>query len=145
MWDKQGNASAWSEPAAWIVGLLEAGEWKAEWIGSDKLREVKSEQPSLDGAKWICFPAEGIPPAGGQLLVTTWTLPADIVIKQAELDRHGRRRLQVCHQFGTGRDARIVGSRPKSSTSPAGSNRVQTACAAKYKTAPQARPDSSPS
>jgi alpha-L-rhamnosidase len=85
VWDQQGNASAWSQPAVWIVGLLEAGEWKAEWIGSDKLRQVKTEQPSLDGAKWICFPAEGTPPAGSQLLVTTWTLPADIVIKRAEL------------------------------------------------------------
>ncbi len=84
-WDKQGNASAWSEPAYWVVGLLAAGEWKSEWIGSDKLRDLKTEKPSLEGAKWICFPAEGEPPAGGQLLVTTWTLPADVVIKHAEL------------------------------------------------------------
>jgi alpha-L-rhamnosidase len=84
-WDKQGNASAWSEPAVWVVGLLEAGAWKADWIGSDKLREIRSEQASLDGAKWISFPAAGTPPAGGQLLVTTWDLPADIVIKHAEL------------------------------------------------------------
>ncbi len=85
VWDKQGNVSAWSEPAIWVVGLLEPGEWKAEWIGSDKLRQVKAEQSSLDGAKWICFPTEGQPPAGAQLLVTTWKLPMDIVIKHADL------------------------------------------------------------
>ena len=33
VWDRDGKVSAWSEPAFWSMGLLEAGDWKAEWIG----------------------------------------------------------------------------------------------------------------
>lgn len=33
-WDKDGKVSAWSEPAFWAMGLLDAGEWKAKWIGA---------------------------------------------------------------------------------------------------------------
>ncbi|MBR0332917.1 MAG: alpha-L-rhamnosidase N-terminal domain-containing protein, partial [Alistipes sp.] len=33
VWDKEGNASAWSAPAQWHMGL-EADEWQGEWIGA---------------------------------------------------------------------------------------------------------------
>jgi alpha-L-rhamnosidase len=36
VWDKDGRESPWSKPASWSVGLLQAGDWKAEWIGYDK-------------------------------------------------------------------------------------------------------------
>jgi alpha-L-rhamnosidase len=32
-WDQKGNASAWSEPALWSMGLLQASDWDAKWIG----------------------------------------------------------------------------------------------------------------
>jgi len=35
VWDKDGRASAWSEPAMWTVGLLNPGDWQAKWIGYD--------------------------------------------------------------------------------------------------------------
>lgn len=34
VWDKDGKASNWSEPAHWGMGLLTQEEWKAQWIGS---------------------------------------------------------------------------------------------------------------
>jgi alpha-L-rhamnosidase len=34
VWDKDGKASAWSEPASFEIGLLEAADWKADWIKS---------------------------------------------------------------------------------------------------------------
>ena len=34
VWDKNGNASPWSEPARWRMGLLSKSEWKAQWIGA---------------------------------------------------------------------------------------------------------------
>lgn len=34
-WDKNGIPGAWSKPAIWEMGLLNKGEWKAEWIGLD--------------------------------------------------------------------------------------------------------------
>jgi alpha-L-rhamnosidase len=33
--DEHGHLSAWSEPARWTVGLLDASDWKAQWIGCD--------------------------------------------------------------------------------------------------------------
>ena len=35
VWDNEGNPSAWTEPAAWTMGLLESQDWKAQWIGLD--------------------------------------------------------------------------------------------------------------
>jgi alpha-L-rhamnosidase len=34
-WDQDGRPSEWSEPGKWTTGLMQADEWKAEWIGSD--------------------------------------------------------------------------------------------------------------
>ncbi len=34
VWDNDDNASPWSEPAQWKMGILEADEWKAQWIGA---------------------------------------------------------------------------------------------------------------
>ncbi len=33
-WDRDGKVSEWSEPAYWITGLLNPGDWKAKWIGA---------------------------------------------------------------------------------------------------------------
>lgn len=38
-WDQDGKPSAWSKPARWGMGLLQASDWKAQWIA-----------PSLDHA-----------------------------------------------------------------------------------------------
>ncbi|MHB8521756.1 MAG: family 78 glycoside hydrolase catalytic domain [Limisphaerales bacterium] len=35
VWDKDGQASAWSEPAFWQMGLLEAKDWQARWIAAE--------------------------------------------------------------------------------------------------------------
>ncbi len=34
VWDEQGRASAWSEPAHWHMGMLSPEEWQGEWIGA---------------------------------------------------------------------------------------------------------------
>lgn len=34
VWDKNGDVSAWSEPAFWRMGMLNQNEWKAKWIGA---------------------------------------------------------------------------------------------------------------
>jgi len=34
VWDRKGNLSEWSEPAFWSMGLLNAEEWRAKWIGA---------------------------------------------------------------------------------------------------------------
>lgn len=34
IWDKDSQASAWSDPASWSMGLLDQSDWQAMWIGS---------------------------------------------------------------------------------------------------------------
>ncbi|MFI5384549.1 MAG: family 78 glycoside hydrolase catalytic domain [Fimbriimonadales bacterium] len=54
--DKDGRASKWAEAAFWEKGL-EAGDWKAQWIGRADPDRLKLDPA---GAKWIWFP-EGNP------------------------------------------------------------------------------------
>ena len=35
IWDNKGNASAWSKPAYWEMGLLKQSDWSAKWIKSN--------------------------------------------------------------------------------------------------------------
>lgn len=34
VWDQNGDATAWSEPARWEMGLLAPDDWEASWIGA---------------------------------------------------------------------------------------------------------------
>jgi alpha-L-rhamnosidase len=34
VWDENGKASAWSQPATWTMGVLEKSDWHAQWIGA---------------------------------------------------------------------------------------------------------------
>lgn len=36
-WDQNNQASAWSDPAEWSMGLLKPSDWKSQWIGYDKI------------------------------------------------------------------------------------------------------------
>lgn len=39
-------ALSWSEPSVWSMGLLQANDWLAKWIGLDGGDETRSEDPS---------------------------------------------------------------------------------------------------
>src|SRR5262245_11847015 len=84
VWDKDGKASGWSEPARWTMGLLQAAEWKAKWIGLDG--EEKTNY--LAGTDWIWFP-EGEPeksaPVGARYFRRTFIIPSGREIKRARL------------------------------------------------------------
>ncbi len=45
VWDRDGVASPWSEPAFWRMGLLEPGDWKAQWIGAPWQGEEAMPKP----------------------------------------------------------------------------------------------------
>ena len=60
VWDKNGKASPWSEPAFWRMGLLEESDWKAAWIGAPWQGEEALPKPSNSRAP---LPAEFPPPA----------------------------------------------------------------------------------
>ncbi len=40
VWDKNGNASAWSNNAFWTMGLLNESDWNANWIGTDDNKKI---------------------------------------------------------------------------------------------------------
>jgi alpha-L-rhamnosidase len=58
VWDRRGNASAWSDPAQWTMGLLEPMDWKAKWIGLDSESGPGGEpapaaSPRRLSARWL--------------------------------------------------------------------------------------------
>ncbi len=87
VWDKDSHESAWSKPAIWSMGLLQPGDWKAQWIGYDQPRLMAAPKAPFDQAKWIWHAADpaGNVPKCKRLFYFTFTLPEDAKIKQAEL------------------------------------------------------------
>jgi alpha-L-rhamnosidase len=61
VWDKSGRASARSEPAFWMMGLLQPADWKAGWIGAPV------------GAEWKEFESPPSP-----MLRKAFTLPGKV-------------------------------------------------------------------
>jgi alpha-L-rhamnosidase len=88
-WDRDGKPGPWSESAKWTVGVLDPQEWKGEWIGYDAHRHLNSNPPGapLDGAKWVCLPADakGQAPAETRVFYREWELPADAEGQRATL------------------------------------------------------------
>ncbi|MFH1717237.1 MAG: family 78 glycoside hydrolase catalytic domain, partial [Planctomycetota bacterium] len=92
VWDKDGKETAWSEPAEWTVGLLEPGDWQAEWIGYDAeppaayQKKQTTDPLSLKGGKWIWFD-EGDPrrnaPVGTRFFRRSVEITSDKQIRQA--------------------------------------------------------------
>jgi alpha-L-rhamnosidase len=46
VWDGSGRVSAWSAPASWEMGLVEPGDWKAQWIEPAEEADPKASQPA---------------------------------------------------------------------------------------------------
>jgi len=85
VWDKIGQASAWSPPAYWSMGILTQGEWTAQWIGRDDGSAWNTGSTFLQ-ANWIWFP-EGNP-ASSAPVATRWfrkvfTVPPGVSVAQA--------------------------------------------------------------
>ena len=47
VWDKDDHPSDWSAPALWSVGILNASDWKAKWIGRPNVILNNWEKPVL--------------------------------------------------------------------------------------------------
>lgn len=46
LWDENDAASDWSDTAFWEMGLLDSGNWQAEWITPDWDEDVSQPQPA---------------------------------------------------------------------------------------------------
>lgn len=60
VWDEKGKPSEWSAPAQWRMGLLQASDWKAKWIGAPWQGEEALPKPSNPNAR---LPEDAGPPA----------------------------------------------------------------------------------
>jgi alpha-L-rhamnosidase len=68
-WDKSGQASAWSKPAQWTMGLLDRSDWGAKWIAYHDPAERPIVTPhngyhsalaaTADMAKWVAIDLGG--------------------------------------------------------------------------------------
>ncbi len=87
VWDAQGQASDWSKPGHWTMGLLQASDWHGKWIGLDGPESPQATNV-LGKAQWIWFP-EGQPdkaaPVGTRYFRRTVDLPRERVVKRATL------------------------------------------------------------
>ncbi len=72
-WDNNGAASAWSAPAHWSMGLLNASDWKGKWIGLDG----GEAPPELNDADWITAGKQG---SKSIYLRRTFEIPKDAPI-----------------------------------------------------------------
>src|SRR4030095_14809489 len=46
IWDEAGNASPWSDPASWEMGLLNPADWTASWVEPDIQQDATRSQPA---------------------------------------------------------------------------------------------------
>jgi alpha-L-rhamnosidase len=53
VYDEKGRASGWSKPAKWSIGLLNASDWKAQWIGFDEPSSVTAQNDPFRNAQWM--------------------------------------------------------------------------------------------
>jgi alpha-L-rhamnosidase len=89
VWDQAGAASDWSPTARWSMGMLEAADWKAKWIGKKPVglyRDPDSPFQQLTKANWIWFSkdesASKDAPAS-RLFRTSFQLPANRTVLHA--------------------------------------------------------------
>ncbi|MEQ8552747.1 MAG: family 78 glycoside hydrolase catalytic domain [Cyclobacteriaceae bacterium] len=74
-WDKNDKPSGWSQPAYWGMGLLNASDWEATWIG----------------APWQGEEALPIPPGGPNAILDTFPPPAPMLRKSFEVSKKIKR------------------------------------------------------
>jgi alpha-L-rhamnosidase len=88
VWDKAGQPSSWSKVAHWSMGLMQAGDWKGDWIGYDKPRaNAAASDAPLDGAKWVWFSGDKGPslPKAKRVFMSAIVIPKDAKVQKAEL------------------------------------------------------------
>lgn len=85
-YDRDGMASAWSEPASWTMGLLAASDWKAQWIGCDAFRAFEEKKLTWGKGVWVWHAADGEkPPQGERLFRASIEIPPSASVKLAQL------------------------------------------------------------
>lgn len=88
VWDQDGKVSAWSSPARWSMGMLNASDWSARWIGLDGGEDSDEPFKVLQTASWIWYPGGKSTigaPIGPRYFRRTIALPAGRRVRNADL------------------------------------------------------------
>ncbi len=88
VYDQDGEASDWSDPAWWTMGLFMPGDWQGRWIGQDET----SRDNRLTDCAWIGYPGglQGVNDAPGlRYYRRAFDLPADRKLARASLSLAG--------------------------------------------------------
>ncbi len=87
VWDQAGKPSEWSQPATWRMGLLQPGDWEAEWIGYDSARSRTEAVAPFDDAKWVLHGEDqpGVAPEGHRAYIARFVLPEGFEVDKAEV------------------------------------------------------------
>ncbi len=96
VWPGGGSPATWSEVAMWSMGLLQADEWKARWIGWDSDPEAAKQEAEpevktrpLEAATWIWYPV-GSPaksaPVGKYFFRHSFELPEGREVRAARIE-----------------------------------------------------------
>ncbi|QDU88675.1 Bacterial alpha-L-rhamnosidase [Pirellulimonas nuda] len=91
VWDRDGQASEFSDATQWTTGLLSPSDWQGDWIGFDAGRTDSRPDAPLDGASWIWAPpgGDGKPRNGSHGFAARFDLPADARVESAEAVMYG--------------------------------------------------------
>ncbi len=88
VYGQDGEASDWSDPASWTMGLLQPSDWQGTWIGKDETAKTVL----LEGCSWIGHPEsfKGVTAGPGlRFYRRAFELPADRPLRRAELNLAG--------------------------------------------------------
>ncbi len=89
VWDQDGKASDWSQPAEWSMGLLAPEDWQAKWIGYDEPPKPDDANPLVHAkSQWIWFPGEKgaqAAPVATRYFRRVFELPAERKVVRGEL------------------------------------------------------------
>ena len=87
VWNQGTKLSAWSEPVAFEMGLLNLSDWQAKWIGGNR-QGAKAATAPLQTAMWIWQPEENAKksaPVAHRWFRNEFTLPAGAQIQASLL------------------------------------------------------------
>jgi hypothetical protein len=59
VWDRDGRSGPWSRPALWSMGLMEPGDWTAQWIAAAPIAQYTAARPKLTIVKAVYEAVDG--------------------------------------------------------------------------------------
>ena len=97
VWDGRGQASPWSEPASWSMGLLKPEDWQAKWIGLEAPAQFAVEDPHRL-VKRIWYPGDASPSGSPERMYfrRTVVLPQGRTIQRATLELAAGSSYELC-------------------------------------------------